>query len=176
MDEKPEAGTLFDTIEKRAAEEREAIRAEAEARAREIEAGARERIQRLKAEGMASLERTLASDAQRLLGEARVKGGREALQMKRRLLEEVFQSAGAEVERCSASPGSDTAFALLAEEAAAAVGQPCTLELRPAEGIVRAASPDGRRQADNSPRARLARAQSILESDVARLLFGRRAQ
>jgi vacuolar-type H+-ATPase subunit E/Vma4 len=176
MDDTPEAGKLFDAIEERAAQERAAISAEAEARAAEISAAAAAEIARLKTEAMAGLEKTLVSDAQRLLGEARLQGRWEALRMKRKLIDEAFTAAGREIEGLCASAESERAFAALGAEATAAVGEPCALETSRESGTVAAVSADGRRRADNSPRTRLARVRSIHESEVARLLFGEPAK
>ena len=105
MDQEQEPGELFNAIEERAGEERARIRDEAETRARATLGEADADIQRLKAEAVRGLERELASEAQRLVGEARMKGRSEGLQVKRRLLEEAFARARTEIERLRDSPG-----------------------------------------------------------------------
>jgi vacuolar-type H+-ATPase subunit E/Vma4 len=172
MDQEQEPGQLFSAIEERAREERARIRAEAETRARVTLEEADAEIQRLQAEAVRGLERELASEAQRLVGDARMKARSEGLQVKRRLLEEAFARARVEIERLRASPDAAAALAMLSAEASAAVGEPCTVEVDAARGSVVAASSDGRRRADNSLLSRLARAQAAYEAEVARLLFG----
>jgi vacuolar-type H+-ATPase subunit E/Vma4 len=171
MDQEQGPDTLFGAIDRRGEEERRAIRGDAETRCRQILAEADSRIEALKAEAMRALERELAGDRQRLLGEARMKARAEGLRVKRRLIAEAFARAGKEIERRRASPEAEEALKSLAAEAAAAVGQPCTVETSPEEGTAVAFSPDGSRRADNSLASRLKRALIVDESDVAHRLF-----
>jgi vacuolar-type H+-ATPase subunit E/Vma4 len=173
MDQGQDPEQLFSTIEERAREERARIRSEAEARVRVTREETDAEIERLKAEAMRGLERELASEAQRLVGEARMTGRGEGLQVKRRLLEETFKRARVEIERLCASPDAAAALETLSAEASAAVGEPCTVDVDKKKGSVVAASSDGRRRADNSLLARLDRAQAVYEAEVAGLLFGR---
>ena len=173
MDQEQEPEQLFSAIEERAGEERARIRAEAETRVRVTLEEADAEIQRLKAEAMRGLERELASEAQRLVGDARMKARGEGLQVKRRLLEEAFARARREIERLGASPDAAAVLEMLSAEASAAVGEPCTVDVDRKKGTVVAASSDGRRRADNSLLARLDRAQAAYEPEVAGLLFGR---
>ena len=173
MDQEQEPRQLFSAIEERAGEERARIRAEAETRARVTLEEADAEIRRFKAEAVRGLERELASEAQRLVGEARMKARGEGLQVKRRLLEDAFARARAEIERLCATPAARAALEMLSAEAAAAVGEPCTVEVDAGKGSVVAASSDGRRRADNSLLSRLDRAQAACEAEVAGLLFGR---
>jgi vacuolar-type H+-ATPase subunit E/Vma4 len=173
MDQVQEPEQLFSVIEERAAEERARIRAEAETRARMTLEEADAEIQRLKAEALRGLERELASEAQRLVGEARMKARGEGLQMKRRLLEDAFARARVQIERLRDSPDVAAAVEILSAEATAAVGEPCTVEVDGKKGSVVASSSDGRRRADNGLFSRLDRAQAAYEAEVAGLLFGR---
>jgi vacuolar-type H+-ATPase subunit E/Vma4 len=173
MGQEQEPEPLFSAIEERAGEERARIREEAETGARVTLEEADAEIERLKAEAIRGLERELASEAQRLVGEARMKARGEGLQVKRRLLEETFARARVEIERLCATPEAAAALETLSAEASAAVGQPCVVDVDGKNGSVVAASSDGRRHADNSLRARLDRAQAVYEADVADLLFGR---
>ena len=105
----------------------------------------------------------------------------ESLVARRALLAEAFQAAGREIQRMRSGTGRDAkaaavvALAALAEEAEAAVGGPCTLEVSAEDWRVTATSADGRRVAENSLDGRLRRAASAAEPAVARILFGRRA-
>jgi vacuolar-type H+-ATPase subunit E/Vma4 len=173
MDQEQEPGQLFSAIEERAGEERARIREEAETRARVTLEEADAEIERLKAEAIRGLERELASEAQRLVGEAWMKARGEGLQVKRRLLEEAFARTRAEIQLLCASPDAAAALEMLSAEASAAVGEPCTVDVDRTRGSVVAASPDGRRRADNSLLSRLDRAQAAYEAEVAGLLFGR---
>jgi vacuolar-type H+-ATPase subunit E/Vma4 len=176
MDQETGSDTLFGAIDKRGEEERRTIHVDAEARCRQVLAEADSRIELLKTEALRALERELAGDRQRLLGEARMKARAEGLQVKRRLIAEAFERAGKEIERLRASPDAAEMLRSLAAEAAAAVGEPCTVEMSPADGTAVAASPDGSRRADNGLAARLKRAQVVDESEVARRLFGKRGE
>ncbi|MFI5367799.1 MAG: V-type ATP synthase subunit E [Spirochaetia bacterium] len=173
MDQEQEPGQLFSAIEERAGEERARIHEEAETRARVTLEEAEAEIQRLKAEALRGLEREMASEAQRLVGDARMKTRGEGLQVKRRLLAEAFARARTEVERLCASPNAAAALEILSAEASAAVGEPCSVEVDVKKGSVVAVSSDGRRRADNSLLSRLNRAQAAFEAEVAGLLFGR---
>ncbi len=165
-------GALFGAIAEKAAGERERILADAAARVGDILAAADAECARLRAEAEAGLEKELATEGQRLLGEARMHARMARLRSRRSMLSDVFRMAGEEIERLREGPGAARAFVLLAAEAKAAVGEPCTAEVQEAEGRVQASSADGRRQADNGLKSRLRRAETAAEPEVARLLFG----
>ena len=172
MGQEADPGRLFGAIEERAGEERARIAAAAEARVREIQAGADARIDLLKAEAMRGLEKELLAEAQRLLGEARMQARGEALRVKRRILADAFARARREIERLRATPACPAILKALSAEAAAAVGEPCAVEVDREKGNVTAASSDGRRRADNSLLVRLRKVETVHESEVARTLFG----
>jgi vacuolar-type H+-ATPase subunit E/Vma4 len=174
MGQEADPGRLFGAIEERAGEERARISADADARVREIQAEADARIDLLKAEAMRGLEKELLAEAQRLLGEARMKARGEALQVKRRMLADAFARARVEIERLRATPACPAMLKRLSAEAAAAVGEPCTVEVDREKGTVAASSPDGMRRADNSLLVRLRKVETVYESEVARALFGGR--
>ena len=170
----PEAGpgALIGAIEERAAEERARLIAEAEARAKEIRDAAEAECARMKAEAMAGLERELAGEQQRLLGEARMKTRAAGLGARRRLLADAFQRAEKEIAARKTGPHYAAVIAALAEEARAAVGEPCTTDASAGTGNVSASSADGKRSAENSLEGRLRRAQTAAEHLVAERLFG----
>jgi len=172
MESEPGSGALFGAIEERAAEERMRLIAEAESRARALSAAAETECARLKAEAMAALEHELAAEQQRLHGEARMRARAEGLAARRKLLAEAFQEAEKEIEARKAGPGYSPALKSLAEEARAAVGEPCTVDVSADDARVIATSADGRRRAENSLAGRLRRAQSAAEHLVAERLFG----
>jgi vacuolar-type H+-ATPase subunit E/Vma4 len=172
MGQEADPGRLFGAIEERAGEERARIAAAAEARVREIQAGADTRIDLLKAEAGRGLDKELLAEAQRLLGEARMKARGEALQLKRRILAEAFARARTEIERLRATPACPAILKKLSAEAAAAVGEPCAVEVDREKGTVAAASPDGMRRADNSLLVRVRKVETVYESEIARALFG----
>jgi vacuolar-type H+-ATPase subunit E/Vma4 len=173
MDE-PGPGALIGAIEERAEEERARLAAEAQVRAEEIRAAAEAESQRIRAEGLALLETELAAERLRLLGEARMRARGESLVVRRALLAEAFERAGREIRRMREGTMAETVVALaaLAEEAQAAVGDPCTVEGSAEDWRVTAISADGKRVAENSLDGRLLRAQAAAESAVARILFG----
>ena len=172
MEPEPAPGALIGAIEERADEERARITADAETRAKDILAAADAECGRIRAEAMVGLERELAAEQQRLLGEARMRARAESLASRRALLAEAFQRAGEEIARLKSSPAAAAALAALAEEARAAVGDPCTLDVSAEDGRVTATSADGRRRVENSLDGRLRRAQAAAEHLVARHLFG----
>jgi len=168
----PDSGALIGAIEERADQERARLISEAEVRAKEIQAAADAACAQIRAEGMARLEHELAAEQQRLLGEARMRARAEGLASRRALLAEAFQRAEKEIQRMKTGPGAAAALASLAEEARAAVGNPCTLDVSAEDGRVMASSADGRRAVENSLDGRLRRAQAAAEPAVARRLFG----
>jgi vacuolar-type H+-ATPase subunit E/Vma4 len=172
MASEPGPGALLGAIEDRAAEERARLVAAAEARAREISAAAEAECARMKTEALAGLEHELASEQLRLLGEARMRVRAEGLAARRLLLEEAFQRAGTEIAARKAGPEYGAAVEALAEEARAAVGEPCEMDTSSGAGSVAAASADGKRRAENSLEGRLGRAQGAAEHLVAQRLFG----
>ena len=172
MGSEPGPGALIGAIEQRAAEERARLTAEAESRAKEISAAADAECTRLLAEAMVALERELAAEQQRLLGEARMRARADGLASRRQLLAEAFQRAEKEISRLKTGSGGAAAAAALAEEARAAVGEPCTIDVSADGGRVTATSADGRRRVENSLEGRLRRAQVAAEHLVAERLFG----
>jgi hypothetical protein len=94
--------------------------------------------------------------------------------MKRRLLAEAFARARAEIERLCGTPACAEVLRSLASEAAATVGEPCTITVDAQKATVVVVSGDGARSADNSPRARLHKAEIAREAEIAALLFPRR--
>jgi len=165
-------GPLMEAIDARAADERARILAEAEARAAEIAAAADAECARLKAAALADLERELAVAQVRLLGEARMRARTDGLVRRRALLEEAFRLAAERITVLAAGPGAPAARRRLEDEARAAVGEPCEVEVSAADCSVTAVSSDGRRRVDNGPHTRLARAREAAEHEVTRVLFG----
>ena len=165
-------GALIGAIEERAEQERARLIAEAEARAEQVRAAAEGECEKLRAAALAQLEHELAAEQQRLIGEATMRGRAESLSTRRALLAEAFQRAAAEIQAMRKGPGGTAALDALAGEARAAVGEPCTVEVSAEDGRVVATSADGRRAVENSLDGRLRRAQTAVEPEVARLLFG----
>ena len=162
---------LIEAIDERAEQERARVMAEAHARVTAILAEADAECARLKSEALDGLEKELAAEQLRLLGEAVLHARSAGLERRRALLAEVFRRAAEELSRRQRGTESAAAQAELAREARAAVGEPCAVEVT-ADGEIRAVSEDGRRSAENGLAGRLQRAQLSLEHEVARLLFG----
>ena len=159
---------LIGALEEQASQERDRLVAEARVRAGAILSAADEEIERIRAQALRGLDKELVVERQRVLGEATMRARTERLRLKRRLLGEAFGQARQEITRRAGLPGAETALAKLAAEAASAVGGPC--DTRVEKGIVTATSKDGRKSADNSLEARLARAEKSLEIEAARML------
>ncbi len=166
------SGPLIQAIDERAAEERARILADGEARAREILAAAEAECARAEADALAGLEKELAVDHVRLVGQARMRARTDGLARRRALLEEAFRLAGDRLRALKAGPGAREALERLAEEARAAVGEPCRVQASAADWTVTAESADGRRRVDNGLDGRLTRARVAAEHEVARILFG----
>lgn len=172
MDAEPGPGALLGAIDARAAEERARLLAAARARVGEILAAADAECARMRAAALAVLERELAVDQVRLMGEARMRARTDGLARRRALLDEAFRLAEERIRALKNGPGAEEALAALAREARAAVGEPCEVHASAADWAVTATSADGRRRAENGPDGRLARARVAAEHRVARLLFG----
>jgi vacuolar-type H+-ATPase subunit E/Vma4 len=172
MVREPTTGSLIDAMERQAGDERRLIKSEAETRAGEVLATADAECERLKAEALHALDKDLAVERQRVFGETIMQARAERLRMKRRLLAEVFRRAKDEVNRRAADTRCAAALALLAVEARATAGEPCDLTTRAEDGVVVASSPDAKRRVDNGLAARLRRAETYGEHEVARRLFG----
>jgi vacuolar-type H+-ATPase subunit E/Vma4 len=172
MAREPTTGSLINAMERQAEDERRLIRSAADARAAEVLAAADAECERRKAEALRSLDKDLAIEKQRIVGEAVMRARAERLRMKRRLLAEVFRRAAQDIDRKKTATGYPAALALLAAEARSAAGEPCDVTVQAEDGSVVARSPDGRRRVDNGLAARLGRAELFAEHEVARLLFG----
>jgi vacuolar-type H+-ATPase subunit E/Vma4 len=172
MDREPTTGALIDAMEHQAADERRRIRSEADARAGGVLASADAECERLKTEALHALDKDLAVERQRIVGEAIMQARAERLRMKRRLLADVFRRAGEKINRRTADAEYPAALALLAAEARAVAGEPCEVTAGVEDGLVTALSSDGRRRVENGIAARLGRAEIVAEHEVARRLFG----
>jgi vacuolar-type H+-ATPase subunit E/Vma4 len=188
-----EARVLLDEILAQAAAERERILSEGRARAAAIRASGEAEIRRLESEALHQLERRLAVDEDRILGESRLEARTGLLTVRREWIDRAFQLAGRRLaERC-ASPGYEGLLASLMREAAEALGGEGELrvaeaDLELARGVVSRlglphevqaeggeqgtviAVSSGRR-VDNSLTTRLQEASRSLEREVAGLLF-----
>jgi vacuolar-type H+-ATPase subunit E/Vma4 len=188
-----EARVLLDEIRAQAEAERQRIVQEGRDRAAAVWEKAQVEVRRLEAEALRQLERRLAVDEDRILGEARLEAGGRLLAVRREWIERVFQLAGRRLaERC-ASPAYEDLLAALMREAAAELGGPGELRVAEADlelarkvarrlglthevrgeggepGTMIAVSRD--RRVDNSLATRLQVAERSLEREVARLLF-----
>jgi vacuolar-type H+-ATPase subunit E/Vma4 len=169
MDQDRSSNGLLAAIKEQGERERNAVLAEAEAKAREISSRGEAEAARLRCEAMSRLERELAAEGERLLGEARREARNERLAVKRRILAEAVARARMQLSRAATGSG---ALAALAAEALAAAGEGATVETDAAKGTVIARSRDGRTRVDNSLATRLERAAAVEEVELARLLFG----
>jgi len=184
---------LLQAIRSQAEAERERILAEGRARAEEVRARGREQVRGREEEALRALERRLAVERERILGESRLEERADLLGVRREWIQRAFRLAGRLLaERC-ATPAYEGLLAALLREAAAALGG--TGELRVAEadlelarrlarGLGRAhevraegrepgtaLAVSGGRRVDNSLATRLEQAAGSMERDIARLLF-----
>ncbi len=188
-----QARVLLDEIRAQAEAERDRLLAEGRARGEAIRAEGRAGIRSLEAEAQRRLERRLAVDQDRILGESRLEERTSLLTVRREWIDRAFQVAGRRLaERC-ASPAYERLLEALLREAAQAIGGEGELRVAEADlGLARAlvgrlglphsvraeggapgtaiaVSRD--RRVDNSLGTRLLEASRALEREVARLLF-----
>jgi vacuolar-type H+-ATPase subunit E/Vma4 len=189
-----ELRALLEQIRSQAQAEREGILSEGRARAAELRARGQEELRKLEEQERRRLERRLAVDQDRLLGESRLEQRAGLLAVRREWIDRAFQLAGRRLaERC-ASPGYEALLEALMKEAAEALGGEGELrvagqDLELARGLARRlglthelraeGSQPGTvialardRRVDNSLATRLAEAARSMEREVARLLFG----
>ncbi len=197
MDQDESPNGLLAAIEERARAERDAIIAEARSTARTVAERAEQERERMRAEALRRLERDLMLDAQRALGEARMKASEKRLRLKRKLLAEAYQIARQKLSRLStADPDCyRAAFEALLREALGSGGTAESVEVRSGDAsrclpsLERAdvesrtrevgsepltlvvCTRDGANRTDNSLWSRLARMEGR-EAEVAQILFG----
>lgn len=175
----------------RAGTEKQRIEAEASAEIARIEASADAEIARLKDEAMEALERELEREAGQLRSEASLESRSRALEIKSRVVEQVFAAAEKEIDARARDPhvltslGAEAArqagndggrVRLITSEAnASSLSSLKNVEVLAkagsSSGTMIAESPDGKRAVDNSLRTRLGRARKYLLPDLARILF-----
>jgi vacuolar-type H+-ATPase subunit E/Vma4 len=194
----PTTEDLFQVIYRQVENERTALLAEAEALARGLREKAAAEAEHLRSEAFARLEQELRAEELRLMGEARMEARNERLKVKRRYIKEAFRLAGEELLRLSGTDGYSAALRALLSEALEAAGNANEAVVAVREGeedacraalkalgftsLIRGSgnraatltvtSADGRRRMDNGLLSRLVKAESIEESEVAKILFG----
>jgi vacuolar-type H+-ATPase subunit E/Vma4 len=193
--DRAEGEALLEEIRRHAESERKKILEEASARVEASRKSADTEVRAMETEARRSLERRVALDRNRITGDLENEARIRSLGARREALGQAFARAREEISRAAAGPRYRAALLALAREAAAILGEPgaivfarrdealgrevvAALGLRCAvraegdePGTVVAVSPDGRRRADNSLAVRLANAELLLETDVARRLF-----
>jgi len=186
---------LLSAMRAQAQEEKDAILAEAETKVREIQKRADAQIEKLKADAMREVDAQVCVESDRILGQARMYKRAKLLSAKRRLIKAAFDRAREELTTfCGTSEYGDALEALIREAVEAAAGD-ASIEVAAQDvdrcnaalaklgiehhaqasgqppGTVVATSADGRRKIDNSLATRLARAEAIMEQEVAARLF-----
>jgi vacuolar-type H+-ATPase subunit E/Vma4 len=190
-----EAEALLADITTQAEADRQKILEGNRSRVEAIRARTGEEIRQLESEASRRLDKRLAVERDRVLGEALQQERRSRLLARREWIDKAFAGAEARIERLSASDQYRGLLRRLIAEAAEAIGdagevvvarQDLTLgrslsqelglscEVRGEggeAGTVVVLSSDGLRRVDNSLGARLARARQVIEPEIARLLF-----
>lgn len=193
--DRAEGEALLEEIRRHADSERKKILEEASARVETSRKSADTEVRAMEAEARRSLERRVALDRNRIAGDIENEARTRSLAARREALGKAFVDAREEISRAAAGPRYRAALLTLAREAAAVLGEPGAIlfarrdealgreitaelglrsEVRSEgdePGTVVAVSPDGRRRADNSLAVRLANAELLLETEVARRLF-----
>ncbi len=191
-----DAEALVEEIDREAEAEKLKIIAEAQDKANQVLAAADVMIQRATEEASRLMEKRAHVDEDRLLGRARMDVQADRLRGMRRAYERVFEIARQRIDSLVRSPRYSEAMKALVREALEAVpraavisvaredqemcrdilralGKSCQvtgMDLGP--GTVVASSADGRIRVDNSLAVRVAKAETQLETRVARCLNG----
>ncbi len=191
-----EAEALVKEIDQEAEAEKQRILGEAREKAAVIQAAADERIKSAAHDASQLTEKRARVDEDRLHGQARMEAQAERLQGLRRVYQLVFETARQRTEALVRSPRYPEAMKALIREAlesaphAAVVsvaradqemcrdvlrqlGKDCQVDGQDiAPGSVIVSSADGRIRVDNSIGVRLAAAEAVLETQIARCLNG----
>jgi vacuolar-type H+-ATPase subunit E/Vma4 len=193
--DRAEGEALLEEIRRHSESERKRILDEASARVETSRQSADTEVRAMEAEAHRSLDRRISLDRNRIAGDIEDEARTRSLAARREALGTAFAEAREEISRAEAGPKHRSGLLALVREAAAALGEPgailfarrdealgreivAELGLRCAvrsegdePGTVVAVSPDGRRRVDNSVSVRLANAELLLETEVARRLF-----
>jgi vacuolar-type H+-ATPase subunit E/Vma4 len=193
--ERQEAEALLADIRRQAESERERIVSEARARAERAREAAESEVRAMEAEAERQLGRRLELDRARIFGDLRLEERARRLRARRASIAKAFAKARAALADVDAARYRET-LAELIREALASVGGDADLQVSRADlGSARAilsgfglqtrvtdagetpltvvaVSRDGLRKASNGLESRLAAAETLLEEDVARILFG----
>ncbi len=190
------AEELLSDITGEAEARRSEILSQAERQAEEIRRDTDAQIRRLEEEAGQELERRIAAERERQLGQLRLEERKLQGSAKRELLEEVFAAAGRRIREDMHTKRYRPALGELIRQAVAEAGGGPELQVSAGEeelcrglveelgldctvaggerlpGTVLACSADGLRRVENGLERRLARARSELEEEVGRLLWG----
>ena len=190
-----EAEALLAEIRRQAALERERILADSRGRAERAREAADVEIRDMEAEAERHLKHRLELDRARVLGELRLEERSRLLRSRRRSIESCFERAAARIAEVEPARYR-AALRELVREALESVGEGAELRVSGADvpavrqilaalgsdakvseaelesGSVTALSRDGLRRARNGVRERLDASRTLLEEDVARILFG----
>lgn len=180
--------------EKAAAERREILKA-AGVSTRQIEERSGRECERIEQEALAEMEAEFKSERDRILGEVSGAKRRELLELKREAMKEVLDEAAKEITARIGGAGYAKALESLIREGLEFVGPgavvqvanedvevcrkivvaqklDCSVRGGEARGDLKVISLDGKRNAENGFRTRLARAAETRTADVAKALFG----
>ena len=193
--EQQEAEALLADVRRQAESERERILSESRSRADRAREAAEAEVRATEAEAERQLERRLELDRARIFGDLRLEERMRLLRARRAAIAKAFAQARAAMATIGTARYRQT-LAELIREALAAVGGEAHLQVSRADlesarailstlgfdtGVtdageaplsVVAVSRDGLRRASNGLESRLAASETLLEEDVARILFG----
>lgn len=191
-----EAVDLVAEIDREAEAEKTRILEEARAKAAEILAAAEARIQAAAEDADLLTEKRARADEDRLHGDARMDALAERLRGLRQVYQLVFETARQRIDSLVRSPEYARAMRALIQEALAMVPEAASISVAPEDeemcrrilgelgatcqiktgdldhGSILVASADGKVTVDNSLTVRLATAETLLETRIARCLDG----
>lgn len=191
-----EAAPLVAEIDREAEAQGQGILGEAREKAAAMAAAAEARIQGAREEAARAAQKLARVDKDRLLGQARLEAQAEKQQGLRRVYQRVFQAARERLASLAGSPRYPDAMHALIREALDTVPRASLLSVAQADvelcrdivrrlgrdcmttgkdlppGSVIAETADGKVRVDNSLEVRLATAEAVLETPIARCLNG----
>lgn len=185
---------LLLAMSRQAEDEKTRVLAQAEKQVADIRLQGQAEAEAIRAEAGREVKRQVRIHSERILGEIEAQERDELLELKRQLLDATFQTAKAKQQEMMAGDGYARCIARLIEEAVATVGDNVRVsvaasdqlicrdvlermdvtgcvEIADEPGTVIVASMQGRKRVDNSLSTRLVRAKSLMQAQVAGVLF-----
>ena len=194
MDADDDKAALLAAMRQQADQEKRQILDQAQTQVREIRAQGEAQVRTLREEAQREVDERVRAKGEHIQAETESDERSELLAVKRRLLQEAFDQAGQQLASSGEADTYRACIEALIEQAVKAVGSNVCVTVAPRDkslcegvlarlGVTGSVQTDGRtgtvivtaqeskRRADNSLATRLTRAESLLQTEVARILF-----